>query len=60
MTSRWNVTSLVQDWIRDPMIERRRVVLIGPERSVVVEDSSDTCLSFIVDRRLEIDYVVLR
>jgi hypothetical protein len=59
LTNRWNVTSLVLDWLRDPAAERLGVLLKGSDESLDAEDSNDDCYSYIDNPRLVIDYTVL-
>jgi hypothetical protein len=58
-TNRWNLTSLVLDWLRDPAAERLGVLLKGSDESLDAEDSNDDCYSYIDTPHLVIDYTVL-
>jgi hypothetical protein len=58
MMDRWNITSLVNEWLRDAADERKGVLLKGPDESLDAEDSSDKCYSLIYNPRVVIDYIV--
>jgi hypothetical protein len=58
-TGRWNVTSLVLEWLRDPAAERLGVVLKGLDESPDAEDDETDCFSYLRNPRLIIDYTVL-
>jgi hypothetical protein len=58
MVDRWNITSLVNEWLRDVADERKGVLLKGPDESLDAEDSSEKCYSQIYNPRLIVDYIV--